>query len=726
MKDFSTGIGRQTIAFGVLASGRTFGRGRQLADANDDLILQEACSLALRGLAAEGLRLLESCAGDAADAGRCSCGARDLLRARILLARNDPAYRERAAEILEDLGSAGGDTAWRAQVDLARLARDDGDFVTASTLLSRAIEAFRARPEGRGPSADTLSRLITDEVESLRRASMRGSGRDAEPGQAAAERDNPSPAKGANAAQPGTPSNPGIDRRSLLRLVELGKRLATEDDPDQVLRIVLHEAIELAGAQRGFVVTVQGEENEFALAENLDWSEIEQPSFEVSRTLIRKVVGEQKSVVLSVSDSYSETTFNRSLAEIGALSVACVPLVHERAAFGVLYLDTRDPSHVFAEATIQLLDLFAAQSAGALANAKEHQAKTRALEAAEETIRRHHTEDERRQRYEGLVGASDAMQEVYRRLDLIVPTEMPVILLGETGSGKEMAAHLIHSRGPRRKKEFVAANCAGMAETLLESELFGHERGAFTGAERTRPGLFEIAHRGTLFLDEVGDMSPRMQADLLRVLQSGEMRRVGGRETIHVDVRIIAATHRDLDSMVRRGEFRQDLFFRLNVLSLRLPPLRERADDIPALIAELMPGIVPDRPPPRFSAKAMRRLLGYPWPGNVRELQNVLRRLAVLRVDEIGEEHLPPECVAPGPRGGRAGTLQDAEDAAIERAMVAARGNKAEAARILGVDRSTLYMKLKRLDLGPRAGEPSPGAADGRWAARRHRSPIER
>jgi DNA-binding NtrC family response regulator len=239
-----------------------------------------------------------------------------------------------------------------------------------------------------------------------------------------------------------------------------------------------------------------------------------------------------------------------------------------------------------------------------------------------------------------------------------------------------------------------------MAETLLESELFGHERGAFTGADRPRAGLFEQADGGTLFLDEVGDMSPRMQADLLRVLQSGEVRRIGGAHTKRVDVRVIAATHRDLETMIRRGEFRQDLYFRLKVLSLRLPPLRERRTDIPLLVQELLDRLAPEgKARPVISQRAMRRMCSHAWPGNVRELENVVRELLVLGVETIDVEHLPDEILGPRSLQSPTGSLRDLEAGAIRRAVESAGGSRTHAARLLGIDRKTLYLKLKRLEL---------------------------
>ncbi len=636
------------------------------------LVLEEAYALALRERVDESLRLIEESQVETAGGDDGTAGAVRLCRVRLLLAHGGVEDAQTGAAELEALAHEGGEETWRAQLELARRAHAEGRVADAATLLQQAIPEFRRRFADAGPAASALARLLSEEVSGLKRAAR------------------PAPRLRNDSAP---------DSASLLRLVELGKSLAAEADPDQVLRIVLHEAITLTGTERGFIVLVSGDDFEFALAENLDWSEVEKPSFEVSRTLIRRVLDERRPWLLRAPRTEGrETGVHQSLAEIGVRSVACIPILHGADALGVLYLDCRDPAHSFREPMERLLDLLAAQAGAALDNARAHRAKTQALEAAEESLRRHRSHSELRLGYGAMIGSSNEMQEVYRKLDRIAPTEMPVLVLGETGTGKELVARHIHASGPRAAREFVAANCAGIAESLLEAELFGHERGAFTGADRTRPGLFELAHRGTLFLDEVGDMSLRMQADLLRVLQSGEVRRVGGRETFHLDVRVIAATHRDLEELMRRGEFRQDLYYRLNVLSLRLPALRERAEDIPLLLAELMKQPSPEgRTPPRFSDRAMRRLVAYPWPGNVRELQNIFRRISVLGVDVVDERHLPHEILSSAPRPVRAGSLRRAEDDAVRHAVTAAHGNKAAAARILGVDRKTLYARLRRL-----------------------------
>src|SRR3954453_5754464 len=234
-----------------------------------------------------------------------------------------------------------------------------------------------------------------------------------------------------------------------------------------------------------------------------------------------------------------------------------------------------------------------------------------------------------RYRLDGLVGRSRAMRDLAQLLETVAATASTVLITGETGTGKELAARAIHHASPRRANRFVAINCSAIPETLLEAELFGHARGAFTGAVGTRQGRLEQAHKGTLFLDEVGTMSPALQAKLLRVLQEREFERVGDAHTIKIDVRIVAATHSDLARMVADGSFREDLFYRLNVIPVQLPPLRDRRQDIPLLVQHFLQKLGAEQVPPRsvtMSQEALRRLMGYPWPGNVRQLENVVER----------------------------------------------------------------------------------------------------
>jgi two-component system response regulator AtoC len=330
---------------------------------------------------------------------------------------------------------------------------------------------------------------------------------------------------------------------------------------------------------------------------------------------------------------------------------------------------------------------------------------------------------------EAMLGESKAMQQVRELIARAAPGNATVLVRGESGTGKELAARAIHEQSPRRAKPFVKVHCAALPDNLLESELFGYERGAFTGADARKPGRVELARGGTLFLDEIGDITPATQVKLLRLLQDRQYERLGGTETLDADVRFVAATHRDLEGMSERGEFRQDLFYRLNVVPIWMPPLRARRDDIEQLArsfceasaqANAKPGIALD-------AGALAALRAQRWPGNVRQLQNLVERLVVLAPGEtIGEADVKgalsaavrfvTQTATPGSgegapggeptpaTGGDGGRLddavRDAERKALLKALEQAGGNRTEAARILGVSRRTLYTKLEELGIG--------------------------
>ncbi|OGG51647.1 MAG: hypothetical protein A3F84_01160 [Candidatus Handelsmanbacteria bacterium RIFCSPLOWO2_12_FULL_64_10] len=303
-----------------------------------------------------------------------------------------------------------------------------------------------------------------------------------------------------------------------------------------------------------------------------------------------------------------------------------------------------------------------------------------------------------------LVGQSPGMVEVFKAVGRAAPTGVPVLLRGESGTGKEPVARAIH-RHSGRSGPFVAVNCSAVVETLAESELFGHERGAFTGAVERRRGRFELAAGGTLFLDEIGDAPASVQAKLLRALDRGEFERVGGRETLHAQARIVAATNRDLEEMVREGGFRADLYYRLSVVTISLPALRERPEDIPPLVRHLLRRVAPrvGRRAEGVSRSALLRLVEYPWPGNVRELENVLTR-AVIRAGGgvVGDDDLPP-LVAPEGRPGeedlRPRTLAEVERIHIERMLRVAQGNRGRACDLLGITRPTLRRKMREYGL---------------------------
>ncbi|MGH7491268.1 MAG: sigma-54-dependent transcriptional regulator [bacterium] len=323
---------------------------------------------------------------------------------------------------------------------------------------------------------------------------------------------------------------------------------------------------------------------------------------------------------------------------------------------------------------------------------------------AEENSRLRH---EVQSRFE-MIGESPALRKVHEHLARAAPTQTRVLLLGESGTGKELAARALHETSERAQKPFVKVNCAAIPEELIESELFGHERGAFTGATASREGKFQQAHQGTLFLDEVGDMSLKAQAKVLRVLQEGEFERVGGNQTHRVEVRVIAATNKDLEAEVKRGAFREDLWFRLNVVPIHLPPLRERREDIPALVRHFTDFYCQENGFRRkaFAPEALEKLSQYSWPGNIRELRNMVERLVIMTPgDQIGAADLPLSLQAPAVKGlgsFQAGVnLREIRDR-VEReyilsCLAATGGNMSQAAELLGLERSNLYKKMRAL-----------------------------
>jgi DNA-binding NtrC family response regulator len=318
--------------------------------------------------------------------------------------------------------------------------------------------------------------------------------------------------------------------------------------------------------------------------------------------------------------------------------------------------------------------------------------------------------------FPGIVGRSVPMRDLFRRMARVAATDVPVLILGESGTGKELVARSVCAKGNRRGGPFVGENCAAIPESLLESILFGHVKGAFTGADRDRPGLFVVADRGTLFLDEIGELSLGLQSKLLRVLEDGEIRPVGGTSVRKVDVRILAASNRDLEAMVREGRFREDLYYRLAVLSLRPPALRERTEDIPLLVAHFLGKHAPGRKV-RVAPAALRRLVEHPWPGNVRQLENTVVRALVLAGGDVLEE----DCVdfggtvqaggglAPGATAGSLelrANVEALERGLIERALQAAGGNRTRAAQLLGLSRFGLLKKLQRGATAATRGSP--------------------
>jgi diguanylate cyclase (GGDEF)-like protein len=432
--------------------------------------------------------------------------------------------------------------------------------------------------------------------------------------------------------------------------------------------------------------------------------------------------------------------------ELGLRMVICVPLQVQDRLAGVLYVDSHQGTREVGEADLIFFQALAREIGVALENARLYEENVRARHEVEDLNRKlarkvrkqaHELEDVKavlevelktKYDYDKIVGKSPKMLEIYRLLDRITDTEVPVLIHGESGTGKELVAKAIHYNGPRKRKKFVSVNCAAIAPSLLESELFGHVRGAFTGADRDKHGLFEQADGGTIFLDEVQDMSPGMQRELLRVLQEKEVRRVGGKEVIPVDVRVISATNRDLKDLMRRGQFREDLYYRLNVVTIDLPPLRERKEDIPLLVERFLQELEKQqgRGPIAIEKSALRKLIRHDWPGNVRELQNVIERtLLMLDGNAIAEEHidLEPHEVGGGARradGGSAASRGREEPAGIDlshfempykeaaeafkaeyirRVLARHQGNVTRASEESGLVRSSFHKIMRKLDV---------------------------
>ncbi len=323
--------------------------------------------------------------------------------------------------------------------------------------------------------------------------------------------------------------------------------------------------------------------------------------------------------------------------------------------------------------------------------------------------------------FEGIIAGSEPMRRILQTVKTVAQANIPVLITGESGTGKELIAAAIHKNSPRKDKKYVTFNCAGQSESLLEDALFGHVRGAFTGADKEREGVFEYADKGTLFLDEIGDMPMTMQAKLLRVLESGEVVRLGSNSPKIVDVRFVSATNKDLRAAIKDGAFREDLFFRINAAHVHLPPLRERREDIPRIVrhavAKFAGQMRPNEPPPDVTDAAMLRLTAYPWPGNVRQLLNVVQNMTVMALgggdsvidvrhipDEIriGDEHEQDDASAPSPgaMGSLAGTpLEQLEKRAIRETLRLTGGNREQTAKLLGIGERTLYRKLKEYGL---------------------------
>ena len=428
----------------------------------------------------------------------------------------------------------------------------------------------------------------------------------------------------------------------------------------------------------------------------------------VSRTIVRRVLDQRAG--LMITNAATEFASARSVVQAGLASTLCVPLWTGAEIRGVIQVDNRDAAGIFSPDDLELLTVAAAHISFAAENAR----LVAQLRIAEQRLERENhflKQREQTSTFQGIIGTSKAMRALLDGVERVRDTRVPVLITGETGTGKELIARAIHYTSRRADNLFVAQNCSAVPENLLESELFGHVRGAFTGADRDKKGLFDLVDGGTMFLDEIGEMPMLLQAKLLRVVQEGEIWPVGAVRAKTIDVRIVSATHRDLDKMVAEGQFRQDLYYRLHVYPLRVPPLRERREDIGLLARHFLARYAKElgRSASGFAADTLDHLAAYDWPGNVRELQNEIQRVLIQKsegdlilADELSQRARAVGGLVSGgllPRGTLKETLESIERVILARALREHGNNKTQAAETLGITREGLHKKLARFGM---------------------------
>ena len=516
------------------------------------------------------------------------------------------------------------------------------------------------------------------------------------------------------------PTWKGLRPEKLAWLVEQTRLMNEAGDPEEVLSRLLDAAMALTGAQRGFLVLGGPADFRVRVARSMEEGGAGAPERALSTSLLRMVLESGKSVV--TADAVNDERLSRffSVRDLRLRSILVVPLRRGSRTLGAFYMDNQYLESVFSDQNRLALELLADQAALAFENAayrtevrdlnarlqERVDEQGRELEGIRTTVRS--LRKEAKYAYEGIFRKEGPMAEVLQVVDRAVESDVPVLLEGETGTGKELIARAIHLHGPLRDGPFVVVNCAAIPDSLIEAELFGARRGAFTGADADRPGSFRAADGGTIFLDEIGEMPPDVQAAFLRALQFGEFTPLGSTEVVKVRVRVIAATNRDLREMLAARTFREDLYHRIAVFPIRLPPLRERVEDIPGLAALFVRQFAAGqgRGPRRLTARAVSRLLRHPWPGNVRELQNVLHR-AVLKSpgDVLGPEDLDLDVPVRAEAAPVLARLQAAlggrflprDVVAVRRVLESGRTTLRDYAVVAAVSKSTAIRDLARL-----------------------------
>jgi len=483
----------------------------------------------------------------------------------------------------------------------------------------------------------------------------------------------------------------GFELTGYRRLQSFAEQLLGEYELGSLLENMMDAVIEITRADKGFLIIAEGEDFNIRVARNIDRETIDDAVAHVSDSIIAKVISTRQALIVSDALQHTEFKSAQSVINLQLSSVMCAPLVHKGNLIGVIYVGNENIANLFERRHLDLLGVFASQASLILANA--------ILVNDLKLDKKQLTQKLQGMRFGSIIGACDAMREIFTTIDKVAPTNVNVLVLGETGTGKELIANEIHNRSPRANKPFVTLNCGAIPESLLESELFGHVKGAFTGASATREGKFQAADGGTIFLDEIGEMPLNLQVKLLRVLQERTITKVGATKSESVDIRVVAATNINLETAVKEGKFRDDLYYRLNVVQMRLPPLRQRGDDV-VLIARYLINKVCDElrlPPKELGAEAIQALKKFEWPGNIRQLENRLKKAIVLADSAIltpGDLDLSPEVLQ------ETLPLADAKERFaynyIMEALERNGGNRTQTAKELGVDPRTIFRYLEK------------------------------
>ncbi|MFQ5706637.1 MAG: sigma 54-interacting transcriptional regulator [bacterium] len=491
----------------------------------------------------------------------------------------------------------------------------------------------------------------------------------------------------------------------LEQLLEIGRSVLIEQDLNRVLAVAMDGLIESTGAERGLIILFDRHGKvRFQTARNLKREELEQPKYEISRSIIGKVKDEQAAVYSR--NACEEPTFqaSQSVIKLNILSVICLPLLRDGEVFGEIYLDNRTVRGAFKPENFQ----FAQKFAEFISIAAYHALERQQLQSNVHALQR-----ELRQRFDfgAIVGNHPATVEILELIAQVADTDATILLSGESGTGKELLARALHSNSRRSDKPFVPINCGALPENLLESELFGHVRGAFTGATENKVGWFERAYGGTIFLDEIGEMSPAMQVKVLRILQTGEFSPVGSTVVRACDVRVVAATNKNLLQLIKEGRFREDLYYRLNVIGIDMPPLRERKSDIAVLAQHFIHsfGQKYNKKNLCLSEKAKTQLFLYDFPGNVRELENIIQRAVILaKGEQIETDHLPADLSVS--EEGEELSFKSAKQRVVQRfereyiidRLMKSRGNISQAARASEMAVKNFFDKMKKYGIDPK------------------------